>query len=66
MLLPHEAVLNGSLNVMEVLAAIPRERVERMRATIRRNAHRLQYTLHTAPVEGDALDVLLARLRCMA
>lgn len=63
-LLPHEAVLNGSLNVLEALAAIPQQRVARMQAAIERSAHRLQYSLHTAAVEGDALEVLLERVRC--
>ena len=63
-LLPHDAVLNGSLDVLEALATIPQQRVAQMQATIRQFAHRLQYSLHTSVVEGDALEILLKNLRC--
>ena len=68
-LLPHEAVLNGSLDVMRTLAAIPHERVALMQATIERWARRVHYAVpggaHKEGSDGagaDALDVLLEHL----
>ena len=63
-LLPMDAVINGSLNVLDALRAIPQRRVARMQQTIRENAHTLHYALSgSAETEGDdALEITLSHL----
>ena len=62
-LLPMDAVLNGSLDVLAALSAIPKRRVARMQQVLRRNAHRLHYALVGSPdAAGDALEISLAHL----
>lgn len=62
-LLPGEAVLNGSLNVLDALRAIPRRRISRMQQVLRQNAHRLHYGLvGSSDAAGDALEISLAHL----
>ena len=62
-LLPMEAVLNGSLDVVETLRAIPARRVARMQQVLRRNAHRLHYArVGSRDATGDALEIALAHL----
>lgn len=59
-LLDMDSVLNGSVDVKEVLEAIPAERVKQMQATIASNAHKIHYgALDTA---DDALELLLHAL----
>ena len=62
-LLPSDAVRNGSLNVLEALRAIPPRRVARMQQALRLNAHRLHYAfVGSRDAAGDALEISLAHL----
>ena len=62
-LLPLDAVLNGSLDVPAALAAIPPQRVRQMQRVLRLNAHRLHYArVGAADAAGDALEITLAQL----
>jgi hypothetical protein len=58
--LDPQRVLNGGLDVLEHLRAIPAERVRHMQRTIAQNAHRMHYGLDDTP--GDALELLLRAL----
>jgi hypothetical protein len=54
-----EAVLEGGIDVIAMLASIPTEQVVAMQQSIAKNAHRLAY-LHERQYDGDdAIDVLL-------
>jgi hypothetical protein len=53
-------VLDGRIDVLEALQAIPAERVRHMQHTIARFAERMHYALDDTP--GDALEVLLNEL----
>ena len=54
-----EAVLEGGIDVIEMLASIPTEQVVAMQQSIAKNAHRLAF-LHERQYDGDdAIDVLL-------
>lgn len=60
-----DAVRNGSLNVIDLLAAVPRERVAAMQATIAQHGHRVVYGMGKG-VKGDAIDRLLEVLQSIA
>ena len=61
--LPMDAVLNGTLDVLAALRAIPQRRIARMQQVLRANAHRLHYALVGArDAAGDALEITLAHL----
>ena len=59
-LLDLDEVLDGNIDVREVLEAIPTARVRRMQQSIARYAHRMHYGVGDTP--GDALEVLLNEL----
>ena len=62
-LLPAEAVLYGTLDVLAFLAAIHRRRVARMQQAIRTHAHTVHYALvGSSDTTGDALEISLAHL----
>lgn len=62
-LLPAGAVLNGSLDVLSELRAIPPSRVARMQEALRHHAHKLHYAfVGSSDATGDALEISLERL----
>ena len=60
---PPQAVLNGSVDVIQLLNAIPREAVRRMQETIAAHAHVLVYGMGERGVAADAVDRLLQVLK---
>ena len=66
-LLPIALVLDGSLNVLTALRAIPLARVAFMQQTIARHAHQLHYALVGSPdAAGDALEISLDQVARLA
>ena len=60
-MLPFQPIVDGTLDVMERLFAIPADAIERMQRTIRANYGRLVYTLdNNRKGAPDALDAALA------
>ena len=57
---PPDKLLNGGLDVIQLLSDIPSARVREMQRTIATHAHRLVYGLGARGVPGDAIDTLLS------
>ncbi len=57
---PLQGALDGTIDVIEYLQAIPEERVQAMQTTLAMHAHKLVYGVGAYP--GDAIDTMLAAL----
>jgi hypothetical protein len=60
-----DAILNGSVSVIDALASVPPARVRAVQAAIEATAYRMQYSAVEVPGRVDAFDVTIEHLRTL-